>query len=117
MPLLLCRAHETTTAVAERGIGQVKRQFHVIIACAILHNICKARQIAEPTESDSDEDSDDDEDEEIIHLPQGNLAQGGLPYRAHFTNLHFRQVIVCYLKTCDCIDLMYHIFFLHIILL
>ncbi|KAK0148240.1 hypothetical protein N1851_011850 [Merluccius polli] len=49
------RAHKTTRAVVERGIGQLKRRFHmrltpdkvckVIIACAILHNICKARQI------------------------------------------------------------------------
>uniref|UniRef100_A0AAZ1XA43 Putative nuclease HARBI1 n=1 Tax=Oreochromis aureus TaxID=47969 RepID=A0AAZ1XA43_OREAU len=49
------RAHKTTRAVVERGIGQLKRRFHVlhgevrlrpekvskvIIACAILHNIC-----------------------------------------------------------------------------
>uniref|UniRef100_A0A3B4GB47 DDE Tnp4 domain-containing protein n=1 Tax=Pundamilia nyererei TaxID=303518 RepID=A0A3B4GB47_9CICH len=48
------RAHKTTRAVVERGIGQLKRRFHVlhrevqlrpekvskvIIACAILHNI------------------------------------------------------------------------------
>ncbi|KAK6293355.1 hypothetical protein J4Q44_G00356810 [Coregonus suidteri] len=64
------RAHKTTRAVVERGIGQLKRRFHVlhgevrlrpekvsklIIACAILHNICKVRQIAEPLE-DGDED-------------------------------------------------------------
>ncbi|RXN36535.1 nuclease HARBI1 [Labeo rohita] len=82
------RAHKTTRAVVERGIGQLKRRFHVlhgevrlrpekvskvIIACAILHNICK-----------------------------GNLAQSGLPYRANFTNLHFRQAVApCHLTTCD----------------
>ena len=66
----------------------------VIIACALLHNICKARQIAEPLEGDGDEDSDDDDGEENIHFPQGNLAQSGQPYRAHFTNLQFRQVRV-----------------------
>jgi len=59
-------------------IGQLKRPFHVlhgevrlrpekvskvIIACAILHNICKVRQIAEPLE-DGDEDVDED-------IPQG----------------------------------------------
>uniref|UniRef100_A0A3P9BSJ7 Putative nuclease HARBI1 n=1 Tax=Maylandia zebra TaxID=106582 RepID=A0A3P9BSJ7_9CICH len=70
------RAHKTTRAVVERGIGQLKRRFHVlhaevrlrpekvskvIIACAILHNICKVRQIAEPLE-DGDEDEDNDED-------------------------------------------------------
>lgn len=98
----------------ERGIGQLKRRFHVlhgevrlrpekvgkvIIACAILHNICKVRQIAEPLEDgDEDEDEDNDEDggEEDIHIPQGNLAQSGLPYRANFTNLHFRQAVALY---------------------
>lgn len=78
--------------MVERGIGQLKRRFHVlhgevrlrpekvskvIIACAILHNICKVRQIAEPLEDgDEDEDGDNDEDggEEDIHIPQGNLA-------------------------------------------
>lgn len=81
----------------ERGIGQLKRRFHVlhgevrlrpekvskvIIACAILHNICKVRQIAEPLEDgDEHEDEDNDEDggEEDIYIPQGNLAQSGLP--------------------------------------
>ncbi|XP_048029600.1 putative nuclease HARBI1 [Megalobrama amblycephala] len=101
------RAHKTTRAVVERGIGQLKRRFHVlhgevrlrpekvskvIIACAILHNICKVRQIAEPLEDgDEDEDNDEDGGEEDIHIPQGNLAQSGLPYRANFTNLHFRD--------------------------
>lgn len=55
----------------------------VIIACAILHNICKARPIAEPLEGDEDSDDDDDDGgDENIHAPQGNLAQSGLPYRA-----------------------------------
>lgn len=108
MSVLTCRTACKTTRAVEHGIGQLKRRFHVlhgevrltpdkvckvIIACAILHNTCKARQIAEPLEGDSDEDSDDD-DEENIHFPQGNLAQSGLPYRAYFTNLHFRQVTV-----------------------
>lgn len=110
MSVLTCRAHKTTRAVVERGIGQLKRCFRVlhgevrltpdkvckvIIACAILHNICKARQIAAPLEGDGDEDSnDDDGGEENINFPQGNMAQSGLPYRARFTNLCFRQVTV-----------------------
>ena len=107
----------------ERGIGQLKRRFHVlhgevrlrpekvskvIIACAILHNICKVRQIAEPLE-----DGDEDGGEEDIHIPQGNLAQSGLPYRANFTNLHFRQAVAqCHLRTCDGIK-NYHSFTAH----
>ncbi|KAA0725346.1 putative nuclease HARBI1 [Triplophysa tibetana] len=125
------RAHKTTRAVVERGVGQLKRRFHVlhgevrlrpekvskvIIACAILHNICKVRQIAEPLEDgDEDEDEDNDEDggEEDIHIPQGNLAQSGLPYRANFTNLHFRQAVApCHLRTCDGIK-NYHSFTAH----
>ena len=90
MSALTCRAHNTTRAIVECGIGQLKRCFHVlqgevwltpdkvckvIIACAILHNTCKARQIAEPLEGDGDEDSDDDDGgEENIHFPLGNLA-------------------------------------------
>nr|XP_046271742.1 putative nuclease HARBI1 [Scatophagus argus] len=92
------RAHKRTRAVVERGIGQMKRLFHVlhgevwltpdkvckvIVACAILHNICKARQIAEPLEGDGDEESDGGGGgEENIDFLQGNLAQSGLPYRA-----------------------------------
>uniref|UniRef100_A0A3P9B6H7 Putative nuclease HARBI1 n=1 Tax=Maylandia zebra TaxID=106582 RepID=A0A3P9B6H7_9CICH len=106
-------------AVVERGIGQLKRRFHVlhrevrlrpekvskvIIACAILHNICKVRQIAEPLEDGGEED---------IYIPQGNLAQSGLPYRANFTNLHFRQAVApCLLRTCDGIK-NYHSFTAH----
>ena len=57
----------------ERGIGQLKRRFHVlhsevrlepqktckvILACAVLHNICKLRNIALP---------DAEDDEEMLH--------------------------------------------------
>ncbi|XP_039516129.1 putative nuclease HARBI1 isoform X1 [Pimephales promelas] len=111
------RAHKTTRAVVDRGIGQLKRHFHVlhrevrlrpeklskvIIACAILHNICKVRQIAEPLEDGDEED-----------IPQGNLSQSGLPYRANFTKLHFRQAVApCHLRTCDGIK-NYHTFTAH----
>ncbi|KAF1371909.1 hypothetical protein PFLUV_G00274340 [Perca fluviatilis] len=93
------RAHKTTRAVVERGIGQLKRRFHVlhgevrlrpekvskvIIACAILHNICKVRQIAEPLEDgDEDEDNDEDGGEEDTHStgepsPEWTALQGKL---------------------------------------
>ncbi|KAK7157082.1 hypothetical protein R3I94_006981 [Phoxinus phoxinus] len=94
------RAHKKTRAVVERGIGQLKRRFHilhgevrlapekvckVITACAVLHNICKARQIADPP---TDNRADEEDDEE--YPPQGrDLSQSGNPYRAQFTNLHF----------------------------
>lgn len=103
--LLIHRAHKKTRAIVERGIGQLKRRFHilhgevrlapgkvckVITACAVLHNICKARQIADPP---ADNQTDEEDDEE--HPPQGrDLSQSGLPYRAQFTHLHFRQVTV-----------------------
>ena len=63
--------------MVERGIGQMKRRFHVlhgeirltpaktcrvIMACAVLHNICKARNIQMPPDED-DDNSDDAEDE------------------------------------------------------
>ena len=59
----------------------------VIVACAILHNICKARRIPEPVE---DHDDGDGEDEDA-HPPQWrDLAQSGLAYRSQFTHLHFQ---------------------------
>ncbi len=103
--LLIHRAHKKTWAIVERGIGQLKRRFHilhgevrlapgkvckVITACAVLHNICKARQIADPP---ADNQTDEEDDEE--HPPQErDLSQSGIPYRAQFTHLHFRQVTV-----------------------
>jgi len=45
---------------------------------------------AEPLEDGDEED-----------IPQGNLSQSGLPYRANFTKLHFRQAVApCHLRTC-----------------
>lgn len=104
------KAHKKTRTVVEQGIGQMKRRFHVLhgevrltpdkvskvlTACAIFHNTCKARQVPEPLENshgDSDEDEDDNEEN---HPTQGSdLSQSGLPYRAQFTNLHYRQVTV-----------------------
>lgn len=72
------RAHKKTQSMAARGIGQLKRRFHVlhgevrltpakvcqvITACAILHNICKARQISEPPENGHNDDEEDDEED------------------------------------------------------
>lgn len=65
-----CRAHKKTRSIVERGIGQLKRRFHVlhsevrltplktckvILACALLHNICKFRNIDLPDEANAEE--------------------------------------------------------------
>lgn len=59
----------------------------VITACAVLHNICKARQIADPPDDNQTDEEDDDQ-----YPAQGYLNQSGLPYRAQFTTLHFGYV-------------------------
>ncbi len=92
----------------ERGIGQLKRRFHVlhgeirqsperasriIMACGILHNICKARNIPllddHGDDNDDDDDSDDDNDNSTINptLQSGSSRES---IRDCFTNLHFR---------------------------
>ncbi|XP_048852793.1 putative nuclease HARBI1 isoform X2 [Brienomyrus brachyistius] len=103
------RAHKKTRSVVERGIGQLKRRFHVlhgevrlspakvckvITACAVLHNICKVRQIPEPLESshgNSDEGDCNEYDEDIQFTQGRDMSQSGLRHRAQFTNLHFRD--------------------------
>ena len=75
----------------ERGIGQMKRRFHVlhsevrlsperasrvITVCGTLHNICQRRNIPQP-ENDSGDDDNDNVDE---------VEQSGLAYRDHFVN-------------------------------
>ncbi len=65
--------------MAERGIRQLKRRFHVlhgeirqsperasriIMACCILHNICKALNI--PLLDDDDDDDDDNDNNSTI---------------------------------------------------
>ncbi|XP_042617312.1 putative nuclease HARBI1 [Cyprinus carpio] len=72
-PLNYNRAHKVTRAVVERGIGQLKRRFHflhrdilhsperachIIMACGILHNICKVCNL--PLLDDDDDDDEND---------------------------------------------------------
>lgn len=93
----------------ERAIGQLKRRFHVlhgevrlnpgktckvIYACAMLHNLCKDRNIPLPADDDRD-DEDLGEARELAdedlhqHLPQiRNVGQ----MRNHFAHLHFKYV-------------------------
>ncbi|XP_046370447.2 putative nuclease HARBI1 isoform X1 [Haliotis rufescens] len=104
------RAHKRTRCVVERGIGQLKRRFHVlhsevrlnpvkvckvVIVCAILHNICKQRNILLPggagdddRNSDDDDDDDDDNNNPPNHLPQA-MGDGRL-FRENFANIHFQ---------------------------
>lgn len=72
---VLYRALKRTRCVVERGIGQLKRRFHVlhgevrvspqktckiILSCAVLHNICKDRNIQLPEENHVVENPADD---------------------------------------------------------
>ena len=94
------RAHKHTRNVVERGIGQMKCRFHVLhgeirltperastvfTVCAILHNLCKRRNIPQP---DDDDDVDDDCDQHDNEF--GRVEPSGLAFRDHFVNTHFR---------------------------
>lgn len=97
------RAHKRTRSVVERGIGQWKRRFHVlhgeirvspaktckiIYACAILHNICKTRNIPLLVEDDVEDDAEVHLDvQENQALPAGQNVQ---PVRDYIANLHFK---------------------------
>ena len=85
----------------ERGIGQLKRRFHVlhgdirvnpgktsqiVMVCAALHNLCKERNLELPDEKGI---GLEDEPDEPNHIQPIQPAQG-LLYRDNFTNLHFR---------------------------
>ena len=88
------RAHKHTRNVVERGIGQMKRRFMsstakyaspqrerastVINVCAILHNLCKRRNIPQPDDDDDDGDQHDNE--------FGRVEPSGLAFRDYFEN-------------------------------
>ncbi|XP_061184381.1 putative nuclease HARBI1 [Saccostrea echinata] len=105
-------AHKRTRSIVERGIGQLKRRFHVlhgeirlspqkacqvVIACAVLHNICKDRQIPIPADDDDDDSNDEDDSDDYAqdHMQAGNdgAARGnninGTLYRQQFAETHF----------------------------
>ncbi|KAK3868984.1 hypothetical protein Pcinc_025667 [Petrolisthes cinctipes] len=99
------RAHKRTRCVVERGIGQLKRRFHVlhgevrvspqktckiILACAVLYNICKDRHIHIPEEDLLDENAAEDvEDRGRNEDAPAGVPEDGLRFRDHFVNLHF----------------------------
>lgn len=75
-----------------------RKACQVVIACAVLHNICKERQIPVPYDYDdnkTDDENDDDGDDAEGHLHAGNggAAHGniisGTLYRQQFTDTHF----------------------------
>ncbi|KAJ8384433.1 hypothetical protein AAFF_G00205660 [Aldrovandia affinis] len=87
-----------------RGIGQLKRRFHVlhgeirltpekasrvITVCAILHNLCKQRNIPQPEEEEEEEEDDDDNGGGDAGRVAVAVQQSGVAYRAHYTNTHF----------------------------
>ncbi|XP_052000928.1 putative nuclease HARBI1 [Xyrauchen texanus] len=72
------RAHKKTRSVVERGIGQLKLSFHVLhseirlspektgkvlTVCALLHNLCRQRNIPQTGDGDEFDDDDDDDNE------------------------------------------------------
>ena len=99
--IMIYRAHKKTRSVVERGIGQLKRRFHVlhgeirlspekscqvILACAILHNICKERNIPCPQV----DNEDDGHNQQVNNAPfMNNNANDGLRYRQLFAETHF----------------------------
>ncbi|XP_061180825.1 putative nuclease HARBI1 [Saccostrea echinata] len=95
------RAHKKTRSVVERGIGQLKRRFHVlhgeirllpekacqvILACSILHNICKDLNIACPPPDD--EDGEEEDHRQIVNA-NSNCNHDGTRYRQLFAESHF----------------------------
>ncbi|KAK0130880.1 hypothetical protein N1851_034439 [Merluccius polli] len=72
-----------------------ERASTVITVCAILHNLCKRRNIPQPDEDDDHNDDGDDGDD---HDEFGRVEQSGLAFRDHFVNTHFRTFF-CLFKT------------------
>ena len=58
-----------------------ERASTVITVCAILHNLCKRRNIPQP---DDDDDDDDDDDGDQHDNEFGRVEPSGLAFRDHF---------------------------------
>ena len=67
-----------------------ERASTVITVCAILHNLCKRRNIPQPEDDDDDEEDDDDDDGDQHGEEFGRVEPSGLAFRDHFVNTHFR---------------------------
>ncbi|KAK4309423.1 hypothetical protein Pmani_018920 [Petrolisthes manimaculis] len=109
------RAHKKTWSVVERGIDQLKRRFQVldgeitisptmvcqiVRVCALLHNICKDRNISIPADGDMDIDgpaevgideanNNNDQPTRALHPRAVTHKHEGRLYRNTFVNLHY----------------------------
>ncbi|XP_045121818.1 putative nuclease HARBI1 [Portunus trituberculatus] len=99
------RAHKRTRCIVERGIGQLKRRFHVlhgeirvdpiktskiVMVCAALHNLCKEMNLQLPDDEHDEYEDQPLEANPVQPLQLGHL-QNGVLVRDHFINLHFRH--------------------------
>lgn len=90
--------------MVERGIGQLKRRFHVlhgeirvdpaktskiVMVCAALHNLCKERNIELPAE-EHDGFEDEPVDANPIQPLQHGYLRNGLLFRDNFVDRHFQ---------------------------
>ncbi|WAR31918.1 hypothetical protein MAR_034460 [Mya arenaria] len=90
--------HKTTRSRVEKAIGQLKRRFgvlhteitlspekacKVVIACAALHNLCKARGIPFADNQDDDNGNNNNGD------PRPQDQMPGLRYRDYFAATYF----------------------------
>ncbi|KAK3880924.1 hypothetical protein Pcinc_014574 [Petrolisthes cinctipes] len=67
------------------------KTYRIVGACAILHNICKARNIEIPADIDNlDEVVYAAEDDPLPFAFPAAAHQAGLPYRDAFANIHFK---------------------------
>ncbi|KAK0150776.1 hypothetical protein N1851_008119 [Merluccius polli] len=60
-----------------------ERASTVITVCAILHNLCKRRNIPQPDDDDEDDDDHDDDGDEHDNK-FGRVKQSGLAVRVYF---------------------------------
>lgn len=59
----------------------------IILACAVLHNICKLRQIPLPGNEEEDENNGGDQQGDGVIAPDANVE--GVRYRQQFAETHF----------------------------
>ncbi|WAR30498.1 HARB1-like protein, partial [Mya arenaria] len=79
------RSHKITRALVERSIRQLKKR--VIVACCVLHNICKERAIPINGDDDSD-DEDDNADDQLAQGVQQPPNVAGNRFRDHGHDFH-----------------------------